>query len=327
MTVSRVLVTGAAGFFGAAIVRTLSRVGTAVLATDRIPTDGYRLRAGAAADLVEYVQRDLERETLDDLIDGVETVVHAAAVTPADEHAEGVGDSLLRINYAPLPALLRSVRTSAGCRRLVLVSSAGVFDQGRDAVLREEDADGGGTLYGAAKLAAEIVARRYSSLYGLETAFVRPTSLFGAGELPRPSRPRVTGFARLVDHARRGEAVCVDRASSRTDWLSVDDAAEAVRLLCDAPTLDGSSYNLSSGRPRPFADVVAAVAAVAGLELDDRSPVVVDGGSDRPAVIENDRLRDATGWSPTRTLEDGVRDLIGFLDELDSSLSAVQEAR
>lgn len=327
MSASPVLVTGAAGFLGAAIVRALSRAGTVVLATDRVPADSYRPRTDASVDLVKYVERDLQRETLDDLAASVGTVVHAAAVTPEDEGKGEAGDALLRVNYAPLPALLRSMRTSASCRRLVFVSSAGVFDHGQDVVLEEEDATGGTTLYGATKLATELVARRYASHYELEAAFVRPTSLFGAGEVSRPSRPRITAFARLVDHARRREAVRVERASSRTDWLSVDDAADAVRLLCDAPALDGRSFNLSAGQARPLSDVVAAVAAVAGLETDDDSAIVVDGGHDRPAVIKNDRIRDAIGWRPARTLEDGVRDLLGFLDELEPAAPAVREER
>jgi len=298
-----------------------------VLATDLVEQDRYQPRPGGARELIDYVELDLERDTLDDLARSATTIVHAAALTPADEGDGAVGDTLLRVNLAPLPALLRAARTSQTCSRLVFVSSAGVFDQSREAVLREEDADGGASLYGAAKLAAEIVSRRYASHYGLEAAFVRPTSLFGAGERPRPSRPQITSLARLVDHARRGEAVCLERETSRTDWLSVDDAADAVRLLCQASSLDGSSYNLSSGRPRPFAEVAAAVAAVAGLELDAASTAVVDGGSDRPARIANDRISAALDWHPARTLEDGIRDLLDYLDFLDGVEQTAPSAR
>ncbi len=319
MSEPRALVTGAAGFFGSAIVRALALDGIRVLATDRVDGSAFAPREDVPTELVEYIARDVAREPLDDLVADATAVVHAAALTPVDESHGEIGDALLAVNLAPLAPLLRAIRTSPHCRRLVFVSSAGVFDQRQARVLSEDDADGGSSLYGAAKLAAEILVRRYGSLYGIETASVRPTSLFGAGELPRSSRPRTTALARLVEHLRRGEQVSVRNEQSRADWLSVDDAAEAVRLLCVAPALDGRSYNLSSGVTRPFADVAAAVVQVMGRPPDANASTVVDAGEDRPAVIANTRIVEAIGWGPKRTLEDGVRDLLAFLGNLESA--------
>jgi nucleoside-diphosphate-sugar epimerase len=314
----RALVTGAAGFFGSAIVRALTRDGIAVVATDRVPSADFASRPDTSPELVGYVARDVEREPLEDLVATVDVVVHAAALTPADESDGETGDALLRVNLAPLPGLLGAVRTSPRCNRLVFVSSAGVYDQGRDGVLREEDADGGASLYGAAKLAAELVVKRYGALYGLDTVSIRPTSLYGAGELPRASRPGVTSLARLVGHARRGEAVRVEDLDARADWLSVDDAADAVVLLCRAPSLDGRSYSLSCGSPRPFRDVVEAVRNAASLIVDPAAEHCVRAGGDRPAMIANDRIVETLGWRPARTLEDGAGDLVAYLDAVEA---------
>ena len=103
----RVLVTGAAGFFGAAIVRALALDGAAVTATDRVDEAAFSPRADVPHDAVAYVRRDVASEPLDDLVASAEIVVHAAALTPADEHGD-TSDELLRVNLAPLPGLLRS---------------------------------------------------------------------------------------------------------------------------------------------------------------------------------------------------------------------------
>jgi nucleoside-diphosphate-sugar epimerase len=300
------LVTGAAGFFGLAIVRALARAGVPVIATDRAEEPAWRDGAAPA----RYVRRDVAAEPLDDLVAEAAGVVHAAALTPADEGPGETGDELLAVNVAPLPGLLRAAR--GGGRRLILISSAGVFEQTAPRTLTEEDADGGSSLYGAAKLAAELVARRYAALYGLEYAAVRPTSLFGAGEIVRPSRARVTGLATLVGHALRGEPVRLEDPGVRADWLCVDDAADAIVALWHAPALEGRSYNLSSARLREFGEVAAAVSTACGLELDPDG-AVVSGGADRGAVISNRRIRDALGWAPARSLEDGARDLADYL--------------
>jgi nucleoside-diphosphate-sugar epimerase len=306
-----VLVTGAAGFLGLAVVRSLTRAGYSVVAADRADSAEFRIRSGTVGELVRFVQRDVAAQPLDELFEDVEGVVHAAALTPADERAGAVSDELLAVNLGALFPLLAALRSSSRAHRLLLVSSAGVFDQ-TDArsVLSEGDATGGTSLYGACKLAAEAVAHRYAALHGLEFCAVRPTSLYGAGEAERSSRPRVTSFLRLVEAAAANLPVRLARVESRMDWLSVDDAADAITALWRSGPLDGRSYNLSSGRPRRFGEVAEEVAAATGLQFDDGAPTVVDGGADRPAVIASDRLRAAVNWSPKRTFADAARDVL-----------------
>jgi len=303
------LVLGAAGFFGLALVRSLSASGVRVVASDRVPVAEFAPRAGTDDERVVYVARDLAREPVDDLIAGARGVVHAAALTLADEAAGDTAEQLLRVNLESLLHVVPAAR-AGGCERIVFISSAGVYDQGVEGTLTEEDADGGTSLYGATKLAGELVAGRYCAIAGLDFAALRPTSLFGAGETARPSRPRVTAFAQLVAAAERDDAVRLERGDARVDWLCVDDAADAVATLWAQDRLDGRVYNLSSGAPRRLRDVAAEVSAATGLRLDDRADTVVDGGADRPAVIDNGRIRAALGWQPLRTIADEAAALL-----------------
>jgi nucleoside-diphosphate-sugar epimerase len=304
-----VLVTGAAGFFGLAIVLALTAAGVPVVACDRVDANDFEPRPGTARELVEYRRCDISEDPLDQLLADVGGVVHAAALTPADERDRVTAAALLRVNAGGVARLLAAMEGARACTRLVLVSSGAVYDQESPGSRDEDKATGGASLYGAAKLAGEIVARRSAALAGWDFCAVRPTSLYGAGEMVRPSRPRVSAFARLVDAARTGKPVRLERAESRADWLCVDDAADAVALLWSAPRLDGDAYNLSSGVPSRLADVADAVAAV-GLVVADDAPTVVDGGPDRAAAIPNDRLTAFIRWQPQRTFAEVARELL-----------------
>jgi UDP-glucose 4-epimerase len=304
-----VLVTGAAGFFGRAIVRALAQDGAPVLATDRIEEAAFAPRPGTPPELVDYVQRDVERGSLNDLLGKADCLVYAAALTPSDETDCDTADRLLRVNVQGFLELLAGVRRSTTCRRVIFVSSSGVYNQSPAVTLGEEDADGGTSLYGAGKLACELVGRRYSALFRRDFCAIRPTSLIGPGEEARPSRPRVTAFAELVHAASEGRSVRVESGEARSDWLAVDDAADAVTLLRRAPELAGRSFNVSSGIPRSLDEVAAAVVRVAGLRLSDDGEVVVRGGSDRAATISNERLA-RLGWRPRRSIDDVVREVL-----------------
>jgi len=303
----KTLVTGAAGFFGRAIVRALTAEGD-VVATDIASPPAFAPRPGPGEGDLEYVQLDLRSESPRALAADVDVVVHAAAITPLAEEG-AVLDDVLAVNLTPLGELLAAARESVRCRRFLFVSSSGVYDQTAGGVVREEDATGRSSLYGAAKLAAELVVARYAALADLEWSAVRPTSLFGPGEQARPSRPRVTSFSKLVDAARRGEPVRIEDEEARSDWIHVDDAAQAVAALCTGP-MSGRAFSLSSGAPRPFREVVDVVATEAGLVVDEQAGLTVSGGADRTSRIVNDLLRETIDWRPCRSLADGVRDVL-----------------
>ena len=300
----KVLVTGAGGFFGKALVRAFGKGGEEVVAADTATPDQFSPRAGSGE--VSYVQIDVtDKESLSDGRFGkIDAIVHAAALTPSLEEMTAEPDKLVAVNLIGTLNVLEVARRQQ-CSKFLFVSSAGVYDQFTETTLREPDADGGFSLYGSAKLAAEIMLWRYGRMYDMDVGAIRPTSMYGPEEEYRPTRPFVTAIKQLVDAAVAGTPVRVLGGQDRCDWIFVDDVAEtAYRFF--AGGMAGRVFNLSSDAPARFDDVVAAAQASAGLIVDPDAELTVDGSPDRPTIISNERARAELGLAP-RTLEEGIR--------------------
>ena len=307
-----VLVTGAAGFFGSALVRSLAARGADVIALDRTPPDDRQPRSDAPARGVTHVCADLtDRATLDPRrLRGVTGIVHAAAVSPPDGSA--MAQQLLDANVGGTIEALRLAHQVPSCRTFLYVSSVAVYDLTTSGTVCEPDATGGTSLYGATKLAAENVALRFGEAFGLDVGVVRPSSLWGPGEVMRPTRPFVTPVQALVEHATRREGVQLHGLDARRDWLYVDDAAEATTRFFASP-MGGRTVNLAMGAPIRFGAVVEAVADIFDLQVDPRGSIV-DGGEDRPARICTQAIRAVTGWQPRSDLRSTLTDYRRYLE-------------
>jgi nucleoside-diphosphate-sugar epimerase len=301
----RVLITGAGGFFGKALVRAFGRSGHEVVATDIGQAETFQPRPGSGS-CVSYSVLDVTDPSAFSpgrlgMLDGI---VSAAALTPSLDQMAAQPDRLISVNLIGLLNALEAARLH-GCTKFLFISSAGVYDQFTATTFREQDADAGFSLYGSAKLAAEIMLWRYGHMYSIDVGAVRPTSMYGPAEELRPTRPFVTAVKQLVDAAQAGVPVRILNSSARCDWVYVDDVAQSACSFFSGE-MNRRVFNLSSGNPETFTDVVAAVRNAAGLLVDDAADTTVDGGPDRPTVISNERARAELGYSP-RSLEEGVR--------------------
>jgi nucleoside-diphosphate-sugar epimerase len=230
------LVTGAGGFLGAAVVRSL--------AADALPAPHV--------DLADRAQVD----ALIGGLGGVDAVVHCAAATPFNGGDLAVNEPITR-NVARLCNEL-------GVARLVFASGWVVYAVDRVPV-REDDRLAPATPYGASKLASE----RFFAAHLERTALVsvRLASVYGPGQLSPGLIPNLVS-AGLETGRLRLAAV-----RTRRDYVHVDDAAEALRRLLAVPVDGRLDVNVGGGRSASVLEVAGAVADALGdaleIEVDD----------------------------------------------------------
>lgn len=167
------------------------------------------------------------------------------------------------------------------------------------------------SFYGATKAASVLLAEGLARHLGVALTTLRLFGVYGPGESPERLVPY------LVQKLRRDESVDLTEGTQVRDLLYVEDAAEAFwRAGCRFSELAGRGpYNVCSGRGVSVREIGALVA-----EQLDRPPELLGWGArpgrpGEPARIvgDNRRFRAATGWTPTTSLDAGLRKTIAHL--------------
>ena len=206
-----VLVTGGSGFVGDATVRALLAAGRAVRILD------LRDHPQRPPE-VEFVQGDVrDPAAVARAMRGVRVVHHQVAQVPLQKDRA----LLESVNVVGTQRVLEAAE-AAGVAKVVLVSSSAVYGVPRTVPITAETPANPGEPYGAAKLAAENVAREFGAR-GLDVAIVRPRTVLGPG--------RLGIFQMLFEWVRRGRPLyTLGDGHNRYQFVHVDDLARLCLL-------------------------------------------------------------------------------------------------
>lgn len=289
-----ILITGATGFIGAAVVRALRSSGTPVAVLLRDPSRPGRLQdlsrltvlKGDLADPASY------EDALARLAPGA--VLHLAwgGVAGAERNDPAQYDNVFAAR-----ALLEAA-IAAGVGHFIGFGSQAEY--GPHAGRLGEDTDTRPTtLYGAAKLATYLMCERRCALANLPFAWVRVFSTFGPGDDPN------TMISYLVRTLLARKRPSLTAAEQLWDYLFVDDAGEAIAALVNKRAT--GVFNLGSGTATQLRDIITTVRDI----VDPALPLgfgEVPYRPDQVMHLEADigALQRATGWSPRHSLADGL---------------------
>ncbi len=322
---SRLLVTGGAGFIGSCFVRDVlaRRDGTQITVLDKLTYAGneanlapVRADAEQAARLT-FVRGDIaDAAAVMPLVAGADAVVNFAAESHVDRSILAP-EAFLQTGVIGVHVLLEAIRAQGRPIRFLQVSTDEVYGSVEKGHSREGDALAPRSPYAAAKAAGEQLARSWFVTYGTDVVVTRGSNTYGPYQHPEKLIPL------FVTNAIDDQPLPLyGDGQQRRDWLHVSDHAAAIEHVLRHGEA-GETYNLPGDAELPNADVVRMLLARLGKPWSLVRRVEDRPGHDRRYAMDGSKLR-ALGWKNRVPFEAGLAATVDWFRENEAWWRAVK---
>lgn len=309
---SKVLITGIAGFIGSSIARALLQEGAQVCGIDNLCT-GKMDNLAEISDRIEFIQGDInDRDAIARACRGAEYVFHQAAIPSVPKSVKDpVGSNVANID-GTLSVLVAA--RDAKVKRVIYAASSSAYGDQPTLPKREDMPPAPISPYAVQKLTGEYYMGSFWKVYGLETVSLRYFNIFG----PRqdPTSPYSGVLAKFTTQMLRGETPTIfgDGETSR-DFTYIDNAVQANLKAAKANSVvAGGTFNIATGVRVTLNQAFEELKKVTGYDggvnyAPEREGDVKHSLADISAAVV------ALDYAPTVSFVDGLRQTVAWYRE------------
>lgn len=296
----RFMITGGAGFLGAALANRLAADGHEVRVLDDLSSGDK----DALSPPVLFTRGDVNNvPLLWSLLQGVDCVYHLAARV-------SVPQSVLypraynEVNVGGTVSLMEATR-DAGIRRVVLASSGAVYGDQLEQPVHENDIPNPDTPYAVSKWAAEQYLHTIGALWGIETVALRIFNAYGPGQaLPVSHAPIMPRFLQAA--VSGGSLVVFGTGRQTRDFVYVADVVQALVNAATTRDVNRQVINVGSGVETSVNDLIRLIEQTIGQEVNRINNSDKGGGVSR-LVADISKAERLLGFRPLVDLGEGLR--------------------
>lgn len=320
---SKVFITGGAGFIGSYVCRKLLEMGHEVVVYDAfvhyisplksILKDFTELRFAGISDQIDFRRGDtrdkahLRRVILETKPD---RILHLAALPIADlsnRHSEEALTSILEgaVN------VLEVLRDVDFVDRFVYISSSMIYGDFEEIPCPEDHPKRPKDIYGGTKYAGEIMTETYSRPYSIPYSIIRPSAVYGPYDVNR----RVSQI--FVENALLGKPITLYGGGHQSlDFTFVEDTVQGIVKVMFHEKGLGNAFNITYGQGytlRELADTLKSHFE----DLDIRIVAEEDVFRPKRGALSIEKAKQLVGYEPRYSLEDGIQRYLDVYRELD----------
>lgn len=301
----RVFISGVAGFLGSHLADRYLAEGHQVIGVDSL-IGGYLENV---PDGVEFYKRDLAKDKLDDIMQDVDLVIHAACT--AYEGLSVFSPALIVRNTTQATAELLSVAIQAKVKKFVYLSSMARYGEietpyTEDMEPRPQDP------YGIAKLASENLVRNLCETHGIEWVVLVPHNIIGPRQKYDDPFRNVASIMtnRLLQNK---EPIIYGDGTQQRCFSFIDDVVEPLFVACSSDSAVGQVINIGPDEEEVSINELAQkLQAIIGTDLE---PTYTGGRPQevKVALCSSDKARQLLGYETSTDLEAGLTSLVEWI--------------
>lgn len=295
----RILMTGASGFIGRHLAHLLIQRGLTVVAATRKGNPGQSYPTGLEVLEVDFSSDPSRWEPH---LTDIETVVHLAAMVPSRMDDIEAAEECLRIN-ALMTLGLATASVRAGVSHFCYFSAGNAYSPYGEGRASEKDAlfpSGRAVYYLGSKVLGEFYVDHATKGSDLTATILRPSSVYGVG------MKETSVLMRFINAAMEGKDLNVRTAKYMSDYIYVDDVAEAAVSSIEARS--SGIFNIGSGRSITLGEVAMLVKNIcnsdSSIVFSQEEPKWESGFR----ALNNLKARRTWGWRP-RSLRKGITEM------------------
>nr|WP_040590082.1 dTDP-glucose 4,6-dehydratase [Sciscionella marina] len=313
---SRILVTGGAGFIGSHFTRQVlsgaypAFSGAEVIVLDKLTYAGNEENLDPVRDSarLRFVHGDIcEAEEVAELMRGVDLVVHFAAESHVDRSIAGSSEFVLT-NVVGTQTLLQAA-LDAGVGKFVHVSTDEVYGTIESGSWREDHILEPNSPYSASKASSDLLARSYAITHGLPVCVTRCSNNYGPYQFPEKVIPL------FVTNLLDGKQVPLygDGLNVR-DWLHVDDHCYGISLVAESGKT-GEIYNIGGGTELTNRALTEKLLEATGRDWSSVRPVEDRKAHDRRYSVDIGKISAELGYAPQVAFDKGLAETVAWYTE------------